>query len=115
MSHLRSFLEGLHKEACVIVYTRRGCALPTGWGKAVAYLAKEAVITKSEEEFVTSLYKLISDVGVHPLVAEKEHARLMRNMNIEYGLLFLARLNKWLGHSHCEIDGSRPCHWSLPA
>jgi hypothetical protein len=70
--------------------------LPASWGKAIAYLVKEGVITKSEEEFVTSLYRLVSDTGVHPLVAEREYARLMRNMSIEYGLLFLARLDKWL-------------------
>jgi hypothetical protein len=96
MSHLRSFLEDLHKEACVLVHARRGDVLPASWGKAIAYLVKEGVITKSEEEFVTSLYRLVSDTGVHPLVAEREYARLMRNMSIEYGLLFLARLDKWL-------------------
>jgi hypothetical protein len=97
MSHLRSFLEDMHKEACVLVHRKRGGVLPATWGKAIAYLAQEAVLTKSEEEFVTALYRLISDAGVHPLVAEREHARLMRNMNIEYGLLFLTRLDKWMG------------------
>jgi len=96
MSHLRSFLEDLHKEACVLVHARRGGVLPVTWGKAIAYLATENVITKTEEEFVTSLYRLVSDMGVHPLVAEREYARLMRNMNIEYGLLFLTRMDKWL-------------------
>jgi len=95
-SHLRSFLEGLHKEACILVQERRGGALPTTWGKVIAYLEQEKVITKSEEQFVTSLYRLVSDMGVHPLVAEREYARLMRNMNIEYGLLFLTRMDKWM-------------------
>ncbi len=99
MSHLRSFLEDLHKEACILVYAKRGGTLPTSWGKAIAYLAQEKVITKSEEEFVTSLYRLVSDMGVHPLVAEREYARLMRNMNIEYGLLFLTRIDKWTASS----------------
>jgi len=96
MSHLRSFLENIHKEACVLVHRKRGGVLPTNWGKVIAYLAQEAVLTKSEEEFITALYRLISDVGVHSLVAEREHARLMRNINIEYGLLFLTRLDKWM-------------------
>jgi hypothetical protein len=34
-------------------------------------------------------------IGHFPLVAEREHARLMRNMSIEYGLLFLTTLGKW--------------------
>jgi hypothetical protein len=96
MSHLRSFLEDLHKEACILVQRKRGGAFPANWGKAIAYLAQEAVLTKTEEEFITALYRLVSDVGVHPLVAEREYARLMRNMNIEYGLLFLTRLDKWM-------------------
>lgn len=96
MSHLRSFLEDMHKEACVLVHSRRGGILPTTWGNSIAYLTKETLLTKSEEEFVTSLYRLVSDMGVHPLVAEREYARLMRNMNIEYGLLFLTRLDKWM-------------------
>ena len=61
ISHFRSFLEDLHKKACVLVHAKRGG---------------------------TSLYRLISDMGVHPLAAEREYARLMRNMNIEYGLMF---------------------------
>jgi len=57
---------------------------------------QEGVLTKTEEAFVTSLYALVSDTGVHPLVAEREYARLVRNMNIEYGLLFLTRVEKGL-------------------
>ena len=96
MAHLRSFLENLHKEACVLVHTRRGGILPPTWGKAIGYLVQEGVLTKTEEAFVTSLYALVSDTGVHPLVSEREYARLVRNMNIEYGLLFLTRVEKWL-------------------
>jgi len=36
----------------------------------------------------------LSDEGVHPLIAEKEFARLLRNMVIEYGLMFLTMLEK---------------------
>ena len=78
------------------MHSKRGGILPTTWGQCIAYLTTEKLLTKSEGEFVTSLYRLISDMGVHPLVAEREHARLMRNMNIEYGLLFLTRLDKWM-------------------
>jgi len=37
----------------------------------------------------------LSDTGVHPLVAEREYARLMRNMSIEYGLLLLTKVDKF--------------------
>jgi hypothetical protein len=95
IGHLRSFLENLHIQSCSLVHLRRGGNLPTSWGSAVAYLVTEQVLTKKEEAFVTSLYTLVSDAGVHPLVAEREYARMMRNINIEYGLLFLTRLDKW--------------------
>jgi hypothetical protein len=36
----------------------------------------------------------LSDEGVHPITAEKEYARLARNVVIEYALLFLRRLEK---------------------
>jgi hypothetical protein len=36
----------------------------------------------------------MSDTAVHRLVAEREYARLMRNMSIEYGLLLLTKLDK---------------------
>lgn len=99
MTHLRSFLEKLHLEACEIVHLKCGGDLPANWGSGVSFLKKANVITVPEEQFVTSLYKLVSDAGVHPLTAEREYARLMRNMNIEYGLLFLARLDKWLANT----------------
>jgi hypothetical protein len=37
---------------------------------------------------------MISDTSVHPLVTEREYARLMRNLSIEYGLLLLTKLDK---------------------
>ena len=38
--------------------------------------------------------RLLATLSVHPLVAEREYARLMRNMSIEYGLLLLTKLDK---------------------
>jgi hypothetical protein len=48
----------------------------------------------AEEQFAVSLFRLISDEGVHPLVAEREYARLARNVVIEYALLFFRKLEK---------------------
>jgi hypothetical protein len=36
----------------------------------------------------------MSEDGVHPLIAEREYVRLLRNMVIEYGFLFLTTLEK---------------------
>ena len=57
-------------------------------------LRSSALLTVQEEKLATALYTLISDEGVHPLFAEREYARLLRNMTIEYGLMFLSKLAK---------------------
>jgi hypothetical protein len=49
---------------------------------------------KQHEAYVTSLYTLISDASVHQLGAEREYARLLRNVVIEYGVMFLTVLAK---------------------
>ena len=64
------------------------------WGEALKYLFENSILTKPEELFASQFYTLMSDTGVHPLIAEREYARLMRNMSIEYGLLLLTKLSK---------------------
>jgi hypothetical protein len=63
-------------------------------GGATLYLRQRNVISQKEEVFVTSLYTLVSDEAIHPLIAEREYARLFRNVVIEYCLLFLTTLEK---------------------
>jgi hypothetical protein len=94
MGHLRSFLEQLHLEACAAVHRKFGGSLPSKWGEALRYLRDHDVLTKQEELFSAQFYTLTSDTGVHPLIAEQEYARLMRNMSIECGLLLLTKLDK---------------------
>jgi hypothetical protein len=94
MGHLRSFLEGLHSEAFPTLHARFGGELPTRWGEGLKYFSVNKVFSKSEELYVANLYTLISDEGVHPLVAEREYARLFRNVVIEYALLFLRKIEK---------------------
>lgn len=94
MSHLRSFLEGVHLEACSAANKKFGGSIPAKWGDSLPYLRDHGVLTLKEEHLVSALYTLMSDTAVHPLIAEREYARLMRNMSIEYGLLLLTKLNK---------------------
>jgi hypothetical protein len=94
MGHLRSFLENLHLQACKLAHKRLGGLLPSKWGEALKYLRDRNVLTTKEELFAAQLYALMSDASVHPLVAEREYARLMRNISIEYGLLLLTKLDK---------------------
>jgi hypothetical protein len=94
MAHLRSFLEGLHLQACAAMHKKIGGALPSKWGESLQYLRDHDVLTAKEQQFVIQFYALVSDTSVHPLVAEREYARLIRNMSIEYGLLLLTKLDK---------------------
>jgi hypothetical protein len=94
MGHLRSFLEQLHLQACAAAHKKLGGSQPSKWGEALQYLRDHDVLTVKEEQFAAQLYALMSDTSVHPLVAEREYARLMRNISIEYGLLLLTKLDK---------------------
>jgi hypothetical protein len=94
IGHLRSFLEKLHAEAMPALQAKLGGVAPQNWDDGQRYLREHNVITQSEEGFSASLYTLISDQGIHPIIAEREYARLARNMVIEYALLFLRKLEK---------------------
>jgi len=94
LGHLRSFLEFLHRESAESISSIPKDVYKDSWGGATDYLRKKGLITKQHESFVTALYTLMSDDGVHALGTEREYARLLRNMVIEYGLMFLTMLNK---------------------
>lgn len=94
MAHLRSFLEQLHLQACSLAHKKYGGVLPSKWGDSHQYLRDNGIQTLKEEQFIIPFYTLMSDTSVHPLIAESEYARLMRNMSIEYGLLLLTKLDK---------------------
>lgn len=94
IGHLRSFLENLKKEAMLGAVAKYGGNPPKTWGEGLIYLRQYRVLTKAEEGFAAGLYTLMSDEAVHPLFADREYARLARNMVIEYGLLFLRKLEK---------------------
>jgi len=91
---LRSFLEQLHLQACAAAQKKFGGQPPSKWGEALKFLRDNDVLSKQEEAFAAQFYTLMSDTGVHPLIAEREYARLIRNMSIEYGLLLLTKLDR---------------------
>jgi len=94
LGHLRSFLEHLHREAANSIAAAAGDTVTDRWGDATNYLRRQRYFTKQHEAFIVSLYTLISDTSVHPLGAEREYARLLRNVVIEYGVMFLTVLAK---------------------
>lgn len=94
LGHLRSFLEHLHREAVKSIARAAGDTVKDRWGDAVLYLRQQNYFTQQHEAFVTSVFTLLSDESVHPLTAEREYARLLRNVVIEYGVMFLTALDK---------------------
>jgi hypothetical protein len=93
LGHLRSFLEHLHRESVKSI-AAAGDTVEDRWGRTTLYLRTQDLITQQHENFVTSLYTLLSDESVHPLGAAPEYARLLRNVVIEYGVMFLSVLDR---------------------
>jgi hypothetical protein len=94
LGHIRSFLEHLHRESAKAIAAVAGVTVTDKWGEATLFLRQKNLISKQHETFVTALYTLISDNSVHPLGADREYARLLRNVVIEYGVMFLTVLDK---------------------
>jgi len=96
MGHLRSFIENLHAQAIPgICALRKISKLPLDqWSAQLNFLRETDVLSKQERQLVSGLWAVISDEAVHPLIAEREYARLARNIVIEYALLFLKKLEK---------------------
>jgi hypothetical protein len=95
LTHLRSFLEQLHAQAChAIAATDATLTAHDKWGLTTAFLRENGYLSSQEEKLVGGIHSIMSEDGVHPLIAEREYVRLLRNMVIEYGLLFLTMLEK---------------------
>lgn len=95
LGHLRSFLEHLHRESAKSISTAMSQPLTRDrWGDATLFLRQQGYISEQHEKFVASLYTLLSDESVHPLTTDREYARLLRNVVIEYGVMFLSVLEK---------------------
>ncbi len=94
IGHLRSFMEQLHSEGVAKLPVATPQSANHRWGDNLASLRNAGVLSKAEEGYASGLYTVLSDQGVHPVIAEKEYARLARNVVIEYALLFLRVLEK---------------------
>lgn len=94
LGHIRSFYEHMNIDAGQAIAKSMGTNCVDKWDPALTFFKNKSFFTEQQEKFARGLYTLLSDEGVHPLIAEKEFARLLRNMVIEYGLMFLTMLEK---------------------
>lgn len=60
------------------------------------YLEKNELIESKEKEAISKIYGLLSDTGNHPYIAEKDQARLMRNLALTISEFIMLRLNGYL-------------------
>jgi hypothetical protein len=88
--HLRSFLEIMHRDSAKAIASKAKESPGRKWGEWLAYLRDKGIFTPQHDAFISSVYTLMSDTCVHPLTADREYARLMRNVVIEYGVMFSA-------------------------
>jgi hypothetical protein len=91
LGHLRSYI---HRDAAKTIAATARATVEDRWGPALIYLRQQGLFTLQHEEFIAKLYTLISDESVHALGADRDYARLLRNVVIEYGLMFLTVLDK---------------------
>jgi hypothetical protein len=94
LGHIRSFYEHMNIDAGQALAKTLGSTCVNRWGPTLIFFKNSGFFTEQQEKFAAGIYGLLSDEAVHPLIAEKEFARLLRNMVIEYGLMFLTMLEK---------------------
>ena len=94
LGHIRSFYEHLNIDGGQAIAKDMSTTVLDKWDPTITFLKNKLFLTEPQEKFARGLYTLLSDEGVHPLITEREFARLLRNMVIEYGLMFLTMLQK---------------------
>jgi hypothetical protein len=92
LGHLRTFYEQLHFQVGHVLADKAGRNRDDKFGQVLTTLRVLGFFTEKEEKFAAGLYGLLSVEAVHALFAKREYARLMRNMVIEYGVMFLSMM-----------------------
>ncbi|MGA3325807.1 MAG: hypothetical protein ABSF45_15145 [Terriglobia bacterium] len=94
LGHIRSFYERLHIDAGQAIAKSLAIPVVDQWDPTLTFLKNKAFLSPQQDKFARGIYALLSDEGVHALIAEREFARVLRNVVIEYGLMFLTMLEK---------------------
>lgn len=91
---VRSFYEKLHIDVGQAVAGNKGATVVEEWDPTLTFLKNQRFLSPQQDKFARGIYALLSDEGVHPLITEREFARVLRNVVIEYGLMFLTMMAK---------------------
>jgi len=97
ISNSRKYLEAILQEvAAKYKLFKTGTKLAndtfTSPGGVRDYLASSELLESKEKEAIAKVYGLLSETGGHPYVAEKDQARLMRNLALTFSQFVLLRL-----------------------
>jgi hypothetical protein len=94
LGNIRTFYEHLNRDAGQALAKSVGTTVANEWDPTLTFFKNSNFFSSQQDKFARGLYTLLSDEGVHALIAEREFARLLRNMVIEYGVMFLTMLEK---------------------
>ncbi|WP_348264881.1 hypothetical protein P8935_10165 [Telmatobacter sp. DSM 110680] len=91
---IRSFIERLHTDSAATIAGTMQTTVADEWNPSTQFLRNNRIITEQQDKLARGLYAVLSDEGVHPVMAKREFCRLARNMVIEYGVMFLSILEQ---------------------
>ena len=60
------------------------------------YLESQGLIEPKEKEAISKVYGLLSETGGHPYIAQKDQARLMRNLSLTFAQFILLRFSGFI-------------------
>lgn len=106
MDLVRAFLEEFVEEACRRIETRVGTAAPlpdkaNHFQPYRLYLETAGILVRDESSLLQSLYKFMSNEGVHKLGSAPEQAQVARVTVIEWCMLVAGRVQAFLG---CHVS-----------
>jgi len=95
ISNSRKFLECILQEIAKKAHSiKTGKEVAEGFDipmKVREYLCNNDLIERKEKEAIASIYSLLSNTGGHPYIAEKDQARLLRNVALTFSHFILLR------------------------
>jgi hypothetical protein len=100
--HNRCFFEMLLLKTAVKIAQLRSHTIPTRSDSAVSvrdYLKRAGFLSERFYKLCEAFYHFASDESAHNLSSAREVARIVRNLNIELGLLIMQRLSKTMNVS----------------
>ncbi len=96
IANSRKFLEGILSQAAEKHSSvKRNSLSPSDLARPVEvrnYLEKAGLLEKKEKDTIAHVYGLLSETGGHPYIADRDQARLMRNLALTFSQFVLLRL-----------------------